>query len=119
LFDAGAHVAGGELDEVFGFVRGGAAEEIEKEAEFGGWAAGFSEVGECGFYVGEGEGGRCGCVAVEEVGSGCSEVAVTAVGGGQGFGGGSGELGNSFAEEAATDVENASVRFGEGGSREP
>ena len=73
LLDAGAHVAGGELDEVFGFVGSGAGEEIEEEAEFGRGAAGFGDSGEGGFDFGEGDGGVGGRVAVEEVGGGGSE----------------------------------------------
>ena len=86
-------------------------EEIEEEAEFGRGAAGFGDSGEGGFDFGEGDGGGGGRVAVEEVGGGGSEVAVAAVGGGEVDGGGAGELGDGFAEEAAADVQNAGDRF--------
>src|ERR1700691_710991 len=76
LFDAGAHVAGGELDEVFDFVGSGAAEEIEEEAEFGRGATGIGKTGEGGFDVGEGEGGGSGGAAIEEGGGGGSGVGV-------------------------------------------
>ena len=99
MLDSGAHVAGDELDEVLRFVGGGAAEEIEEEAEFGDGAAGFGEGGERGFDVGEGESRGCRRVAIKEVGGGGAEVAVAAVGGGHGFRGGTGELGYGFAEE--------------------
>ncbi len=119
LLDAGAHVAGEELDEVFGFDGRGAAEEVEEEAEFGLGAAGFGEGGEGGFDVGESEGCGGRGVAVEEIGGGGAEVSVAAVGGGEGFGGSGGELGDGFREQGPADVELARVGFGEGRAGEP
>jgi hypothetical protein len=119
LFDAGAHIAGGEFDEVLRFVGSSAGEEIEEEAQFGRGAAGFGDSGEGGFDFGEGDGGGGGCTAVEEVGGGGSEVAVTAIGGGHIGLGGAGEFCYGLAQQRAPDVEDALVGFGEGGAGEP
>ncbi len=119
LFDAGAHVAGGEFDEVLHFVGSGAGEEIEEEAKFGGGSSGFGDGSEGGFDVGEGDGGGSGRTAVEEVGGGGSDVAVAAVGGGHVSLARAGEFGDGFAEEATADRENAAVGFGEGRAGEP
>ena len=74
LFDAGAHVAGDELDEVFGFSGVARRRRSTSRRRFGGGAAGFGEGGECRLDISQGEGRGGGgvawfCGVPEEVGA--------------------------------------------------
>ncbi len=117
LFDADAHVAEHEFEEVFGFDGGGLAEEVFDEAGTDGGGSGDGDGVEGGADLGEGEGGLGGCGAggrEEEVEGGGAEVAVAAVGGGELGVGGSADGAEGFGEEGSAGVEFAGVGFGEG-----
>ena len=101
LFDADAHVAEHELEQVFGVERGALAEQAFDERGADGGGSGGGHGGEsCGDFA-ELEAGAVEVVVAEDVVGGGAHVAVAAVGGGEfGVGGLAYEL-DGFAEEGS------------------